>query len=318
VLLAGGFTLIAFLLCYALWGDNFIFWTVDIMGGERKAIVLSPDSYSISMIRGIDHVVRTWPAIFVGVIGAWLLLRWGEARKTSPLVVAWLALVASEGLSSGAGWSVLYHLGPGVLIGAILIFAALPTALEKAGNTLESVPRPVGQGVNAVFMMAAIFMIFTAWQVVPTGDPSSPRYVRGIADFSDVDRYVTAIEGEFAGHQTEKILLGVGSWIYLRDDVLQKDRAIALADQPLGGIYENFEVTIGRLRSRTYDKVLVQDFHSPYFLYDWSDWPRPSGFRDALSENYVEVKVIEPPKGSPILSLQLLNAGPVSVFVRRD
>jgi hypothetical protein len=316
-LLSSGFALLAFLLCYAVWGDNYIFWTVEIMGGERKAIFFSPDSYSISISRGIDHVVRAWPEIFVGVIGGWFLLKWGEVRKVGPLVAAWVVLLATEGFSSGAGWSVLYHFGPGILIGAIFMFTVLPQLWERVAGEIGSVPRVVGTWVNAAFMTAAIIAIFSAWHVVPTGDKSSPRYVRGISSFDDVERYVSEIESEFTGLKTEKVLLGVGSWIYLRDDVLQRDRAVALGDQPFGGIYENFDITLNRLRNGTYEKILVQDFHSPYFLYDWSDWPRPSGFRAALSENYVEVRVIEPPKGATI-PLHILNAGPVSVFVRRN
>ncbi len=316
--LSSAFALAGFLLCYALWGENYYFWTVRIMGGERKAIVFSPDSYSISILRGVDHVIRAWPAIFTGVIGGWALLIWGEARKVGPLIAAWVVLIMGEGLSSGAGWSVLYHLGPGVVIAAILIFAAMPRILEKAAEKLDPFPRHLRPWMNVAFLSGSILAIFMAWHVVPTGDPTSPRYVRGTSDLGDVERYVSNIENEFAGLRTERVLIGVGSWIYLRDCVLQKDRAVALADQPFGGIYENFDVAVNRLRERAYDKILVQDFHSPHFLYDWADWPRPSGFRDALSENYIEIRLIEPPKGGAILEQQILNAGPVSVFVPRN
>lgn len=318
VLLSSGFALTAFALCYALWGENYLFWTIQVMGGERKAIVFSPDSYSISIVRGIDHIVRAWPEIFVGIIGGWLLLRWGEAAKVGSLIAAWVVLLASEGLSSGAGWSVLYHIGPGALIGAVFMFAAVPQIWERISRNDDPKSRLARSWINAGFLTAAVLAIFMAWHVVPTGDKNSPRYIRAISDFKDVERYIGEIESEFEGISTEKVLLGVGNWIYLRDDMLQKDRAVSLGDQPFGGIYENFDITVRRLRNKTYEKILVQDFHSPHFLYEWMDWPRPSGFRDALSENYIEVKVIEPPKGSVTLPFQILNAGPVSVFVRRD
>lgn len=317
LVLSCGFVLLAFGACYAMWGDNFIFWTFQVMGGERKAIVFSPDSYSISIVRGMDHIVRAWPEIFVGVLGGWFLLRWGDASKVGPFVAAWIALIASEALSSGAGWSVLYHFGPGVVIGAALFFSALPAVWQKVAEGESSLPQFIRPWVNGALLTASVMAIFMAWHVVPSGDKNSPRYIRGKSDFKDVDRYVAEIEREFEGTSTEKVLLGVGSWIYLRDGVLQKDRAVALADQPFGEIYENFDVTVGRLRNKTYEKILMQDFHSPYFLYEWSDWSRPSGFRDVLQENYVEVKTIEPPKGSATLPFQILNAGPVSVFVRR-
>lgn len=317
VVLSCGLALIAFASCYALWGENFLFWTVEIMGGERKAIVFSPDSHSISLVRSLDHIIRAWPEIFVGIIGTWFLLRLGNSKNVAPLIVAWIVLLASEGVSSGAGWSVLYHFGPGAMIGAVFLFSALPEIWKRFAREAAAKPQFLRPWINASFLMASVVAIFMAWHVVPTGDKNSPRYIRGISDLKDVDRYVAEIENEFEGVNAEKVLLGVGSWIYLRDDVLQKDRAVALSDQPLGGIYENFDITVGRLRNRTYEKILVQDFHSPYFLYDWSNWPKPSGFRDALSENYVEIKLIEAPKGSPTLPLQILNAGPVSVFVRR-
>lgn len=318
LLLSTVFALVAYGLCIALWGDNFVFWTVEVMGGDRKAITFSADSNSMSLARSIDHLIRAWPAIFVGVVGGWLLIKLGDSRRIAPLVAGWIGLIASEAFSSGAGWSVLYHFGPGVVIGAVFLFAALPKTFDGAVLRIDSFRPFLSRLINASFLIAAVVAIFAAWQVLPTADHGSLRYIRGIADFADVERYVAEIEDEFKGIKTENVLLGVGSWVYLRDDVLQKDRAVALGDQPLAGIYENFDVTIGRLRSKTYEKILVQDVHSPYFIYDWTGWPRSSGFREALYENYTEVKMIDAPKGSPILPMQILNAGPVSVFIRRE
>jgi hypothetical protein len=311
-----GFIALAFAACYLLWGDNWIFWTFEVMGGERKRIVFSPDSYSISLVRSADHLIRVWAEIFVGVIGGWFLLRGGgqNARRVAALAGAWLALVAGEAVSSGASWSVLYHFGPGVLTGAIFMFAALPAVwTETAENKTEF---PLAFRWARVFVLTgAVAAIFLAWNVVPNGDKNHPRYFRGVQASADVDRYVADIEREFEGQEIEKVLLGVGNWIYLRRDVLQKDRAVSLADQPLRGMYENFDVTVKRIRGKTYRKILVQDFHTPFFLYDWSDWERPSGVRAALLENYVEIRLIEPPKGNQLLASQILNAGAVSVFV---
>lgn len=307
---------IVYKVCYLIWGDSYIFWAFEVMGGTRKQIVFSPDTHSISISRGIDHFFRIWLQVFVGIIGIWLLIKKGEIQRFGGLVVAWIALIASEALSSGAGWSVLYHFGPGVVIGGIFIFAALPQFWgAKTENDSYSV---IKQWSHALVMIAVVVAIFTAWKVMPTGDKTEDRYIRGTQLSPDVNRYIADIEHEFEGLPTEKVLLGVGSWIYLRDNVLQKDRAVSLADQPYGGNYQNFDVTIGRIRNKTYQKILVQDFDTPFFLYEWHDWSKPSGFKNALIENYVEVKRIEAPTGNPPPSLRILNAGTVSVFIPRN
>ena len=320
-LLAGTFVALAFAVCYLLWGDDYIFWTFEVMGGERKRIAFSPDSQSLSLARGFDHLARVWTEIFVGIAGGWFLLRGsaaagGKVRLVAALTGAWLALVAGEAFSSGAGWSVLYHFGPGVLIGAVFLFAALPFVWEaeetEAGNAR------LFRYARAFVMCAAVTAVFFAWNVVPTGDKNSPRYLRGIQTSPDIERYVADIEREFETEAPEKVLIGLGSWVYLRHDVLQKDRAVSLSDQPMRGMYENFDVTVRRIRDKTYRKILVHDFHTPYFLYDWDDWARPSGFRAALLENYVEIRRIEPPNGNSSLPSQIMYAGAVSVFVPRE
>lgn len=314
--LSGLIVALAYGMCYLIWGDNYIFWVFEVMGGTRKQIVFSPDGHSISLSRGVDHFLRIWLEIFVGVIGIWLLTRKGDIRRFGALAVAWFVLIGSEAFSSGAGWSVLYHFGPGVVIGGIFMFSALPkfweAKLENDGYLIFK------KYAHAFVMIAAVISIFTAWKVMPTGDKNEARYIRSIQLSPDVYRYIADIEKEFEGLPTEKVLLGVGSWIYLRDDVLQKDRAVSLADQPYSGNYKNFDVTVGRIRNKTYRKILVQDFDTPFFLYEWHDWAKPSGFKNALIENYIEVKRIEAPEGNPSPSLRILNSGPVSVFVPRN
>lgn len=304
--------------CYLIWGDNYLFWTFELMGGSRKQIVFSPDeNFKISLARGFDHLARVWLEIFVGIIGSWLLLRDSSTRNLSRIVsviVAWLAIVGSEVVSSGAGWDVLYHFGPGAMIGAIFMFAALPKMWESTSLEFSFIQ----EWSRAFVLVAVVVAIFMAWHVVPTGNKNESRYIRGIQSSPDIERYLSEIENEFEGMQSEKVLLGAGNWIYLRHDVLQKDRAVSLADQPFGNIYKNFEVTNSRIRSKTYQKILLQNFDSPNFLYEWNLFPKPTGFREALLENYVEIKVIPPPKGNSSLPSQILLAGPVSVFIPRN
>ncbi|MBP6214170.1 MAG: hypothetical protein KA447_14115 [Pyrinomonadaceae bacterium] len=312
IFLSGIFLLAAFGVCYVFWGDNYYFWAFQIMGA-RRGIAISPDTYGISIVRGIDHILRAWPEIFVGVIGGWLLLRQENRRRIGPIIFAWLVLVASEAFSSGAGWGVIYHFGPGALIGATFMFAALPFIWQRELDN-DVVEPPGRRWAKGLLLLASVLAIFTAWHVVPTGDKENPRYFRAETRSPDVNRYVAQIEGEFVGYDPRKVLLDVGSWVYLPSDVLQKDRAVSLGDQPPAGIYENIDETVERVRSRTYSKILVHDFHSQFLLYDWGAWPKSSGFRDALLTNYKEVRIIESPNGYPSPSFQISNAGPVSVF----
>lgn len=316
-LVSTGLIAVAYAACYLLWGDNYIFWAFDLMGGERKKIVFSPDSFSISLARGFDHLARVWLEVFVGIIGGWQLVRENSFRRVAPFIAAWLALIAGETVSSGAGWDVLYHFGPGVLIGAVLMFAALPKLWQEQIERRTGSFSLVRQAAGAFVMTATVIGIFGAWHVLPTGGKTEARYVRAFQPAPDVNRYIAEIEREFNGMPVDKVLLGAGSWIYLRHDVLQKDRAISLNDQPMSGIYENFAATNKRIRRKTYQKILVQDFDSPLFLYDWSFWKKPSGFKQALLENYARTKIIEPPQGSPWIASQIRLAGPVSVFVPR-
>lgn len=304
--------------CYLLWGDAFIFWTFEVMGGERKRIVLSPDSYSVSLVRSFDHLVRVWPEIAAGMIGGWLILRGDNPRQLVPLWVAWLLLIATETLSSGAGWNTLYHFGPGVVIGAIWLFAALPAYWpESAAESSDAGRSLILKSLRYAGAVAAVATIFIVWHVVPTGNRTEARYWRALQTSPDANRYIADIEREFEGLAPEKILLDVGNWIYLRDGVLQKDRAVSLADQPLRGMYENFDVMVSHIRARRYEKILVRDFHSPFFLYDWGDWPKSSGVRQALLENYIEIRTIPPAQGNPLLQTQIMHSGAVSVFVPR-
>ena len=318
LLLSISFTLISFGACYAIWGDNYIFWTYEVLA-SRNAIVISPDLPSISITRIFDHIIRVWQELFIGIIGCWLLLKHkNNFYKLGGFSIAWLILIASQAYSSGSGWGTLYHFGPGVLIGAIFLFAAFPRIWEMSDLKNSAISPQIQNWMRMLVMSSAVVAIFIAWGVMPTGDRNEPRYLKKLQANTDVNRYVSDIEKEFENVRPEKILIGVGNWMYLKNDILQKDRAISLADQPPGGIYENFDVTVGRIRNKTYEKLLLQDFHSPYFFYEWEAWAKPTGFKDAVLENYVEVRIIKSPQESPLVSSQILLSGPVSVFLPRE
>jgi hypothetical protein len=98
--------------------------------------------------------------------------------------------------------------------------------------------------------------------------------------------------------------------------VLQKDRAVSLADQPIGGHFENFAPMIARIEAHAYDKILLHNYHKEQFLYDWFMWRHPSGVRKALQEHYQEIRTIPGvtnKDGSEIWYLQFVTD--VSVLV---
>ena len=315
---AGAFIVIAVGVCYLLWGDAFIFWTFTVMGGDRKRVNFSIDAHGLSLLRSLEHTLRAWLDIAVGIVGGWLILHGANIRRLGPLWIAWLVLIAGEAFSSGAGWGVLYHFGPGVLIGSIWLFAALPMVWPRIESHVDGSVL-LSSSAQSLAMMTGVLTVFMMLHVVPTAEGEGRSWQRP-GGLADVYRYIADIEREFDGLPADKVLLDVGNWIYLRHSVLAKDRAISLADQPAGGIYANTNVMVSRIQSNTYEKILVRDFHSPYFLYDWptvgvGHWERPSGIRKALLENYEEVRVIPAPTGASELQQQIAHIGPVSVLV---
>ena len=304
--------------CYLLWGDNYWFWAFEVMGGVRREIAISPDhTYGISLARSFDHLLRLWLELSIGAVGAKLLLHEKATKASLGIVSAWVVLVAAETLSSGAGWGLLYHFGPGVLIGAILLFAALPIAWYGAPSVegSRSFWFPV---VRTCVSIVVVVAMLSALQVMPSGLPGHPRAIKALQRTPDLSRYVGEIEAEFQGEDANEILLGVGNWVYLSSGVVQRDRAVSIADQPFGNIYENVDIAIERIRAGKYKKILLQNYDSGRFFYEWEIWPRPAGFRAAIEENYREVRRIKPPEGNPSMPFYLTMGDEVVVFVRRD
>lgn len=314
VAIAGGLLVaVATFVCYQVWGEAYGFWVFTVLSA-RTTIALGPAAQSISVARSLDHLLRAWPDITIGIAGLWYLMKSHDPlRRIAPLAVVWALLLASEAYSSSSGWGALYHFGPGVMVGAAFVFAGLPILwYAQQEPSREAAWSAWGRALARCCMALAIFSV---WNVVPTGNADHPRYGKKFERPTDVYRYITAVEREFEGLPPEKVLLGVGSWRYLAADVLQKDRAVSMADQPPGGIYENFNVTLERLRRQAYDKILLQDFHTAYFLYDWGSWERSPGFRTTLLAYYDEVATIPPAHGSPYIGRDIQMVGPVSVFV---
>jgi hypothetical protein len=293
---------------FALWGAPFRFWVFDVLGGRPVTLA---GEWSIALLRGADHLLRAWPELAVGGLAiGWLALRARDARWPA-LAAGWLLLVAAEAFSSGAGWSVLYHFGPATLIGASALVAALPSwTSERLRLWRERVPGWAARPLAPLLLLAVTLSVCLAWRVVPTRDPVAPRWYPGRLPPPALYEQARRIEREIAGLPPGEVLLDLGNWVFLPTRTLARYRADALADQPPGGRYENFAPLLERIRSRAYRKILLRDFHSPGFLYDWASWPRLSGVRAALEENYREVALLP-----AVATRPGVLAGPVSVLV---
>jgi hypothetical protein len=105
---------------------------------------------------------------------------------------------------------------------------------------------------------------------------------------SDAYRYAREIEREFEGQSAEKVLLDAGSWIYLKDGVIMKDRAPSIGER---GYSEtgDFSGILQRLQQKHYSKILVRNLHEPDFWYDYYLWRKSSGIKQTLLENYHEI-----------------------------
>jgi hypothetical protein len=107
----------------------------------------------------------------------------------------------------------------------------------------------------------------------------------------DAGRYVREIEREFAGLPADSVLLDAGSWMYMRDGVVMKDRATSIGERGYSQTGD-FSGILGRIEGRRYAKILVRNWGDGDFWYDHEIWERPSGIRAALEANYREARTI--------------------------
>ena len=317
VLLAGAALAATIGSCLYLWGDNFRFWVFEVTGGSRSDITLAGGN-SIAVARSVDHVLRAWPELMIGVVGG-LLMLWAKAsRQVGFLWLGWFLLVGSEALSSGVGWAILYHFGPAVVIGTIWMLAALPLYWPALTEAFDVPPRPVGRLAVMAGGTVILLSLMIALRVVPTLDRQSARTFPERRPGPDSYRQIAAIQQEMEGVDPSKVLLDAGNWTYLPHSFLAKDRLVSLGDQPLAGIYSNFDPLLDRIRRRAYDKILLHDFHQDRFAYDWPYWERSSGVRQALLDNYVETRLIAAMDPEAALPPQIMFRGAVSVLVPKS
>lgn len=308
-LLTTALTFLVVLLGYLAWGSDYVFWVFEVVGGERSRIGFSAGGYEMSVPRAGDHLLRAWAPLSLGFVGGWMLLHRAPGRRATALWAPWLVLLAGEAMTSGTGWGALYHFGPGVMVGMVWLLAALPEAWPERGGDL---PAPV----RSAWSFTALVGMFLALGVVPSGDASQQRYwQRSVPEGAGA--YVAAIEAEFDGLDPADVLMDWGNWVYLRSDHLARDRAISMWDFPTVGRYDLLEPMLERIRTRTYEKIIVHRYHARGFDYDWGNLERPTGVRAALQEHYDEVRVIPGMEGVQF-GPEIMFGGPVYVLLPKD
>lgn len=133
---------------------------------------------------------------------------------------------------------------------------------------------------------------------------------------ADSYRYLGEIENEFVGQPLDRTLLDMGTWVYLRDGVVMKDRAPSIGERGYSQTGD-FSGIIQRLEQKYYNKILLRNFHSSDFWYDHGSWQNSSNIRQTLLENYYELGKINAVEGS-ISSDQPYGFGEITILLPRE
>ncbi len=260
--------------CYLLWGDPFLYWIFRALGDKQ-----------VSLVRSILNVTQAGGYLIMGLFGGWVLVLRPGSRTLATLWICWLLVFGIESYSSGIGWQA-NHLGPGIMIAACWFFIAIvkvwPTAGSGESWWLYRAKELVAVSVF-ISLFGALGFVRAPLNPVP-------------ADFF---RYVNNIEAEFKGIAAEKVLLDYGSWIYLRNNVVMKDRSATVAvqvgkNQPSIN-HAMLAETIRRIENKTYDKILARQLDTEHNAYDFQN--RGSGVKAAILANYHEVSRIPAVQG---------------------
>lgn len=256
--------------CYIIWGKHFIYWIFKAMGNDPT-----------SPLRSLQHILTAWPYFAIGLLAAIILLRNKNLNQLLGAWIIWLFLILIEGATSGIGW-MLNHMGPGSLIAGIWFLAAL---IRLWPSIIPDSPKKI---ILSIWLRTGIIIVVMCLLYNGLGFVRAP--VKHLSD--DTYRYVKEIEREFEGQPTGNVLIDAGTWMYLKDNVIMKDRGIAFGNRGLNGSGD-FSGMIRRIKHKHYRKILVRNLQAPIFFYDHWLWPKSSGIKQALLENYHENGKIE-------------------------
>ncbi len=255
--------------CFLIWREDFIYWVFTVLGNRH-----------IFILRSIQHVFKVWPYLTIGLLGGLTVIQGKKNRQLLGIWFVWLLLFAIGAYTSGAAWT-LSHIGPASVIAGIWFVAAI-IKFQTTPNIINSAEVSLSNWLNTAIAVVILCLLFNGLGFIRI--PLRP--------FShDANRYIREIENEFDGESPENILLDVGSWIYLKNEIVMKDRATAIGDRGFQGM-GGFSGMIKRIEERRYSKILLRGFHLEEFWYDNTMWPESSDIKKALQEHYDEKSTI--------------------------
>ena len=195
-------------LCYAIWGGPFFYWTFYVLG-----------QHGVSPLRSFQHALDAWAYFAAGLLGGVAMLRGRNSNVLLGAWLIWLGVLAVETYTSGIAW-MLNHMGPGCLIAGVWFFAGLASVWEAATGLSTSLPAEAW--IRAGALTATVALMFSGMGLIRIP-------LRPISD--DAYRYVRDIEKEFQGQPAARVLLDMGSWVYLKDRVIMGDRAPSIGER---------------------------------------------------------------------------------------
>ncbi len=256
---------------FLIWKADYFYWVFTVIY-----------KHGSSPLRMVQNLLQVWPYALIGLLCGLLLVWEKRDQKLLGLWLVWLLLFLQEAFTSGVGW-MLHHMGPGSLIAGIWMCLAIYLYWPPLTH------RPAQHG--ALTQWSRIGILVVCFVLLANGLGFLRIPVDSLGE--DAYRYINQIEQEFEGLAAEKILLDTGSWVYIKDQIIMKDRAVSIGDRGFGGIGD-FSGFIDRIEHKAYDKILLRKYLQPDNWYDNAGWPRSSGIFEALQENYRVVRVIPP------------------------
>lgn len=268
--------------CLAFWGQPFYYWVIQELSWEI-----------VSFRQMFNRFADAAWCTLLGLLGGAVLLRGRAFSRLLGIWLGWLAMVLAGVYTAGIAY-IPTHLGPATMIGGCFFLGALVTLWPEQRASREDWPYQWCQVGLCVLSVLAVFAglgypLKTMWSVP-----------------ADLGRYVAAIEREFEGLPTERVLTDYGDWVYLRANVLMKDRAPILLSQ-----HTSHYGLVDRLRRREYAKVLVRVLPRGGYSYELG---RGRKIVDELLLGYREVRRIPGVSGVQEWLYGWMTMGDVAVF----
>lgn len=278
-----------------LWGDPWWYW-----------IFTALRNHGTSPLRAVQHAMEAWCYLALGLAGGMMLIRTAAHRSLMVAWLVWLALFLTEALTSGIAW-MLNHMAPGSMIAGAWALAAIVSAWDRVTSAPGegALSRALRLGRTAGWGVAMLLLIAALTQVRMPVDGLPP----------DAERYRLAVEDEVqaALGADRPVLLDHGAWLFAPAGISVGDRAATVGELGVSGS-SRFTGLLARIHAHHYGTILVRDYDLPTFNYDYRDWPRSSGIREALQQEYRVVRVIPGVMGGTTNPF----FGPITVLIPRE